>query len=129
MSAPRLLGDLVPAGLNLPDGSHDLVIKGLALDSRAVRPGFLFAALPGVTTHGNAFIKAAVEAGAAVVLAERGTTAAVPVIEADDPRLALAQIAARFFTPPAGLYRRHYRHQWQKLDRGIPAPDLGPCRA
>jgi len=96
MSAPRPLGDLVPAGLNLPDGLHDLAIKGLALDSRAVRPGFLFAALPGVTTHGNAFIKAAVEAGAAVILAERGTTASVPVIEADDPRLALAQIAARF---------------------------------
>lgn len=96
MSTPHRLASIVPKGISLPDGAGDLAITGLALDSRAVRPGFVFAALPGVTTHGNAFIKAAVDAGAVAILAERGTTASVPVIEADDPRLVLAQMAARF---------------------------------
>ncbi|MFN7177022.1 MAG: UDP-N-acetylmuramoyl-L-alanyl-D-glutamate--2,6-diaminopimelate ligase [Thermaurantiacus sp.] len=99
MSAPRSLRDILPEGMSLPDSGRDLTVTGLALDSRAVRPGFVFAALPGLTTHGNTFITAAVEAGAVAVLAARGTPAPVPVlmIEVDDPRLALAQMAARFF--------------------------------
>lgn len=96
MSLQHTLADLLPAGVSVPDAARGLAVTGLALDSRKVKPGFVFAALPGVTTHGNAFIKSAVEAGAAAILAERGTTAPVPVIEADDPRLALAQMAARF---------------------------------
>lgn len=96
MSILRRLGDILPAGVSVPDNARELGVAGLALDSRAVKPGFVFAALPGVTTHGNAFIKSAVEAGAVAILAERGTAAPVPVIEADDPRLALAQMAARF---------------------------------
>lgn len=96
MSAARRLGDILPAGVAAPDVARELTVTGLALDSRAVKPGFVFAALPGVTTHGKAFIKAAMEAGAAAILAERGTIASVPVLEADDPRLALAQMAARF---------------------------------
>lgn len=96
MSAPRRLADLVPAGVRVPDDAGTLAVTGLALDSRAVHPGFVFAALPGVTTHGNAFIKAAVEAGAVAILGAHGTSAPVPVLEADDPRLALARMAARF---------------------------------
>lgn len=96
MSAPRRLADLVPAGVRVPDDAGTLAVTGLALDSRAVRPCFVFAALPGVTTHGNAFIKAAVEAGAVAILGAHGTSAPVPVLEADDPRLALARMAARF---------------------------------
>ncbi|HCY56193.1 MAG TPA: UDP-N-acetylmuramoyl-L-alanyl-D-glutamate--2,6-diaminopimelate ligase, partial [Oceanicaulis sp.] len=96
MSAACRLGDILPAGVAAPDVARELTVTGLALDSRAVKPGFVFAALPGVTTHGKAFIKAAMEAGAAAILAERGTIASVPVLEADDPRLALAQMAARF---------------------------------
>ncbi len=96
MSAPRRLRDILPAGLSTPEGAGELAITGLALDSRAVKPGFVFAALPGVTTHGNAFIGAAVAAGAVAVLGERGTRASVPVIEADEPREALAAMAARF---------------------------------
>lgn len=96
MSVPRPLAELLPDGASVPDEARRLTVTGLALDSRAVRPGFVFAALPGVTTHGRAFIKAAADAGAVAILAEHGTTAPVPVIEADDPRLALAQMAARF---------------------------------
>ena len=41
----------------LPDASSaDIDISGLTADSRAVEPGFLFAALPGVRTDGLRFI-------------------------------------------------------------------------
>lgn len=97
MSATRRLGDILPAGVSVPATLADLQVTGLALDSRAVKPGYVFAALPGVTTHGRAFIGAAIAAGAAAILAERGTKADVPVIEVDDPQEALAHMAARFY--------------------------------
>ncbi len=92
----RRLGDILPDGLSAPDGAEALEISGLALDSRKVAPGDLFAALPGVRTDGRNFIAMAVEKGAVAVLAPPGTRAGAPVIEADDPAGALAALAARF---------------------------------
>jgi len=92
----RQLAALLPEGLALPHGAETLSVSGLALDSRKVAPGDLFAALPGVKVDGVQFIPAAIEQGAACILAPKGTRAAVPVIEADDPAAALAAIAARF---------------------------------
>lgn len=74
-----------------------LDIKGLTADSRAVKPGYLFAALPGTQVDGRTFIPKAVAAGASAVLAVPGTEAEVPVIESEEPRLTLALIAMRFF--------------------------------
>lgn len=76
---------------------NGLEIAGLTCDSRAVRPGYLFAALPGVKADGRDFIQAAVEKGAVCVLGPVPTQADVPVIEAGNPRLALAKIAANFY--------------------------------
>ncbi|MDO9711247.1 UDP-N-acetylmuramoyl-L-alanyl-D-glutamate--2,6-diaminopimelate ligase [Paracraurococcus sp. LOR1-02] len=89
---------LVRAGLSPVDGPE---IAGLTADSRAVRPGFLFAALPGAKADGRAFIPAAVAAGAAAVLAPPGTAwpEAVPVrplLAAPDPRRTLALLAAAY---------------------------------
>ncbi len=78
-------------------GAGDPEIAGLTADSRAVKPGFLFAALPGVKADGRSFIAKAIEAGAVAVIAPRGTQAAVPLVEADNPRLAFALAAARFY--------------------------------
>src|SRR5690606_25206562 len=94
---PVTLGDLL-APAAAPAGLGGLEITGLALDSRAVQPGFLFAALPGVKAHGRDFIPQAVAAGAAAILASPGETAqGVPVIEAADPAARLAELAARFY--------------------------------
>ncbi|MDA0342553.1 MAG: Mur ligase domain-containing protein, partial [Proteobacteria bacterium] len=54
-------------------GALDLDIQGVTSDSRAVRPGFLFAALPGSATDGRRFIPEAVARGAVAVLAPRDT--------------------------------------------------------
>jgi UDP-N-acetylmuramoyl-L-alanyl-D-glutamate--2,6-diaminopimelate ligase len=79
-------------------------ITGLTADSRAVAPGFLFAALPGGRLDGRAFIAEAVASGAAAVLALRGTewppgVPPRPLIQHDEPRRALALLAAAHAGP------------------------------
>ncbi|BBK44224.1 UDP-N-acetylmuramoyl-L-alanyl-D-glutamate--2,6-diaminopimelate ligase [Allostella vacuolata] len=76
-------------------------IRGLALDSRAVAPGFLFAALPGQATDGRRFIADAVARGAVAVLAPEGTelppgSDGVILLTDANPRRLLALLAASF---------------------------------
>ena len=87
---------------------RDPVLSGLTADSRAVRAGMLFAALPGSATHGARFIPAALEQGAAAILtdAEGARMASavladsdVALVVAEDPRAALACAAALWFGP------------------------------
>ena len=85
----------------------DLDITGLTADSRAVRPGFLFAALPGTAADGRSYILDAVKRGATAVLAPPGTDLAanradaagnvVRLITDSNPRRRFALMAARFF--------------------------------
>ena len=76
-------------------------IVGLTADSRDVRPGFLFAALPGVATDGARFVPQALKMGAAAILAPEGSgiegKVGVPVIADANPRRRLALMSARFF--------------------------------
>lgn len=96
-----LLRDLVADGVTLPEDAGEIDVTGITADSRAVERGFLFAALSGVTTDGSRYVKAAVEAGAAAVLAETHAMVVAPpavaVLRAADPRRALALLAARFY--------------------------------
>ncbi|UPY38194.1 UDP-N-acetylmuramoyl-L-alanyl-D-glutamate--2,6-diaminopimelate ligase [Sediminicoccus sp. KRV36] len=76
-------------------------ILGVTADSRAVRPGFLFAALPGARADGMRFVADAVAAGAAAILAPEGADWPAeapqrPFLRTADPRRALALIAAAF---------------------------------
>ena len=82
-------------------GGGSAEIRGITADSRAVKPGFLFAALPGVRADGARFIADAVAAGAAAILAPQGTewpvqAPARPLLQSPDARRALALIAAAF---------------------------------
>ncbi len=80
------------------DLSVDPEILGVTADSRKVRPGFLFAALPGAVTDGRRFVPDAVKAGAVAVLAgDDIPEAGVPVIQVEDPRRAYALAAANFW--------------------------------
>ncbi|MBD0866245.1 MAG: UDP-N-acetylmuramoyl-L-alanyl-D-glutamate--2,6-diaminopimelate ligase [Rhodobacteraceae bacterium] len=85
---------------------RDPVLTGLAVDSREVRDGYLFAALPGSRVHGGSFIQCALRQGAAAILtdgdgariAERELAqSGAAVILSDDPRRTLACTAARWF--------------------------------
>ena len=74
-------------------------ITGLTADSRAVKPGYLFAALPGTKADGRDYIDAALRQGAAAILAPSGTHhhGNAPVIESPEPRRAFALMAAAFY--------------------------------
>ncbi|CAN7438109.1 UDP-N-acetylmuramoyl-L-alanyl-D-glutamate--2, 6-diaminopimelate ligase [Phenylobacterium sp. LjRoot164] len=75
----------------------DPEVTGVTADSRKVKPGFLFAALPGSKVDGKAFAAKAVEAGAvAMISAEDLPELGVPVIVTPDPRRVYA-LAARAF--------------------------------
>ena len=74
-------------------------VTGITADSRAVRHGMLYAALPGARVDGRDFIGDAVARGAAAVLAPSGTiwpagVPARPLILDAEPRRALARLAA-----------------------------------
>lgn len=80
------------------DVAVDPEITGVTADSRQVRPGYLFAALPGAKADGRAFIPAALAAGAAAVLADNDVESdAAPVVHATDLRRAYALAAAAFW--------------------------------
>jgi UDP-N-acetylmuramoyl-L-alanyl-D-glutamate--2,6-diaminopimelate ligase len=79
------------------DVAVDPVIKGVTADSRKVKPGWLFAALPGGSADGRDFVPAAVKAGAAAVIAEGPVKAGAPVVQVHDARRAYALAAAAFW--------------------------------
>ncbi|MFM7237540.1 MAG: alanine racemase [Cyanobium sp.] len=79
-------------------------IRGVAIDSRRVRPGDLFFALPGRHADGHRFLAAALEAGAALVVIRRGWPRPEgPSLAVADPLGALQQLA--------GWYRRRHIQQ------------------
>lgn len=76
-------------------------ITALTCDSREVIPGALFAALPGCRADGRAHIPEALYRGAAAVVCAPPLPAGVPGAPVDDPRAALALLAAEFYGRPA----------------------------
>jgi len=77
----------------------DVKISGLTVDSRAVRAGDMFVALPGAKLDGRAFIPDAVKAGAVAVLTtpEVDVSDGVAVVEDANPRRRYSDLAARFY--------------------------------
>lgn len=104
-TAPRrTLGDLVAAGGAGARvvGSASDVVSGVCLDSRAVQPGDLYAALPGANVHGAQFIAMAVEHGATAVLTDEAGLAAavaagVSALVVERPRHALGYVSAAVY--------------------------------
>jgi UDP-N-acetylmuramoyl-L-alanyl-D-glutamate--2,6-diaminopimelate ligase len=84
----------------------DPMITGVSADSRKMRPGFLFAALPGAQADGRAFLPQALANGAAAVLAPQDTPdlalppdLVLPLVRSGDVRRLYALAAARFHGP------------------------------
>jgi UDP-N-acetylmuramoyl-L-alanyl-D-glutamate--2,6-diaminopimelate ligase len=91
------LSDLIDSGAGW---TASIDIRGITADSREVRPGYLFAALPGAVHDGRDYIDQAIRQGAVAVLSAPGTVSSrddVPVVTDSNPRRRLALIAARFF--------------------------------
>ena len=75
--------------------------RGVAIDSRAVRPGNLFVALRGPNFDGHAFAAEAVAAGAGALLVERAVDADAPQVVVPDTVAALGDLGA--------TWRRRFR--------------------
>ena len=96
-------GDLIAAG----DGDGDQVITSIGLDSTALEPGALFAALPGTRRHGAEFAPDTAGTAVAVltdpagreILAQAGEQR--PVIVVDDIRAILGDLAAEIYGHPS----------------------------
>lgn len=101
------LATLIPQTSALFSEGASVDIRGLTADSRAVKPGYLFAALPGYEIDGARFIGEALARGAAAVLTHADWQSAAPpladefedrpVFETPNPRRELALAAARFY--------------------------------
>jgi len=90
------------AGLPLPEGLPDSRVRGIAADSRKVRPGELFIALPGYQVDGSRFASEAAQRGAAVILSEHPLSGLqVPVVRMQKLRRILALLAAAYYGDPA----------------------------
>ena len=81
-------------------------VTGVTLSSRAVRPGDLYAALPGSRTHGAQYAEQAARAGAVAVLTDPAgagpaAAAGVPVAVVAEPRAVLGSLAAWLYGEPA----------------------------
>jgi UDP-N-acetylmuramoyl-L-alanyl-D-glutamate--2,6-diaminopimelate ligase len=84
------------------NGPTDVEVTGVTADSRLVRKGSLFVAIPGTAQDGAQFIPQAIEKGAVAVVTAAGARVSSPAqITVDDPRAALALLAANFYSRPA----------------------------
>lgn len=144
------LTDLLSEGRGAAGADGNLKITGLTADSRAVKPGYLFAALAGSRHDGARFIADAAGRGARAVLAAPAARAAaraarLAFVAADNPRQRYARMAARFHPAQPGTVAavtgtngktsvvRFVRRIWEALGHraaslgtlGLDAPDLG----
>lgn len=73
-------------------GPGNVVVEAVSTDTRRLRPGSLFVALPGENADGHDFVADAAEAGAAALLVAREVGTALPAIRVDDTWEALARL-------------------------------------
>ncbi len=94
------LADLLRNSVALDARAGTVEVAGLAADSRAVKPGFVFVAVPGNKADGLSFAPGAIAAGAVAVVTERipqPPPAGAVFVKVDNVRRALALAAARLY--------------------------------
>lgn len=100
---------LEPASIQVDSLFKDTIITGLAFDSRAVKSGFLFFALPGIHVNGNAFILSALKNGANCVVYQGDLPQdlniqdwqKVAFVKVEDSRFVMASISDAFYDFPS----------------------------
>ena len=110
-AAPRRLGELIErlgAEGRLPGSpARDAPlaaspVRGVTFDSRRVRPGWLFVAVPGAHVNGSDFVASAAERGAAAAIVEQPIPGlSLPQIVVDRVQAALATAACWWYGDPS----------------------------
>jgi UDP-N-acetylmuramoyl-L-alanyl-D-glutamate--2,6-diaminopimelate ligase len=109
--APVALADFAKRfGLELGSQAN-VSLTGISMNTNDLRPGDLFVAMPGLKTHGAAFIAKAVAAGAFAVVTDAAGKAqildadpsfALPILILEKPRTRLGELAAFVYGNVAG---------------------------
>jgi UDP-N-acetylmuramoyl-L-alanyl-D-glutamate--2,6-diaminopimelate ligase len=90
-------------------GVTSCTLAGITADSRKVKPGWAFVAIPGSKVDGHAFIPQALAQGARVLVIDRAIdvapAASVTCLVVPDTRQAIAHLAAAFYGHPSGHLR------------------------
>ena len=103
MHINRLLDSLLLKEIN---GRIDGEVTGLAYHSDRIKKGYLFFALPGTKAAGWEYAREAMRKGAlAVVVGEDAPRMDLPCIRTPDVRLAMAALAAAFYSHPSKKLR------------------------
>ena len=101
------LHEILPSDAELDAHHAALDIGGVTADSRTVKPGTLFIAIPGTKADGLSFVPAAIAAGAAAIVAEQRPESPLPknvaFVRVGNARRALALIAAKFYPRQPGI--------------------------
>lgn len=114
------IGQLVGGQLlnDLPQKADIVTVTGVSIDTRTIKPGELFFALPGERVDGHAFVAQALEAGAAGAVVQQGVEIRsaqdlagkinpAPVLQVPDVLKALQDLAAwyrkQFSIPVIGI--------------------------
>ena len=106
---PALAAQVGAVRADSPAAVPDVPITGVTLRAQDVRPGDLFAALSGSSTHGVRFAADAVERGAVAVLTDAAGVAViaaahpktVPILVHPAPRAVLGELAATVYGQPS----------------------------
>ncbi|MHB8630563.1 MAG: Mur ligase family protein, partial [Candidatus Limnocylindria bacterium] len=91
---------LAQAHIPVPGGAADRDVRAIAYDSRQVKEGSLFVAIPGFHRDGTDFVPDAVTNGAVAVVTEHAPRTTAPFVVVPDVRAALADLAVAFFDHP-----------------------------
>ena len=87
--------------LPCPSRIPDVELAGIAIDSRAVKPGYLFVAMKGGTADGHDYIQKAIDNGAIAVVGEKDINPLpVPYIRLENTRRSLTWLAGAFYDGP-----------------------------
>ncbi|MFC1883766.1 UDP-N-acetylmuramoyl-L-alanyl-D-glutamate--2,6-diaminopimelate ligase [Thermodesulfobacteriota bacterium] len=101
MTLKELLDGFAPESLEI---GLDTDVKGIAYDSRKLKPGYLFVALEGREMDGHNYIHDAIERGAIAVVFEHdlvdGVDSGVPMVKVSNSREVLSKLAVKYFRYP-----------------------------
>ena len=97
-----LLQELIK-GIPYTGNPDDCEITAVTYDSRKVKSGTLFVAIAGFKVDGHDYISQAINNGAAAILSNGRSPKikTVPIIQVENPRLAMSQISAQFYGNPS----------------------------
>ncbi|HBE77358.1 MAG TPA: UDP-N-acetylmuramoyl-L-alanyl-D-glutamate--2,6-diaminopimelate ligase [Firmicutes bacterium] len=103
------INDLVPL-IQVPENAKNVEFSGISNDSRKVKPGDLFVAIPGYKTNGLLYLNEASQHGACAALVEREAAIeiqklTIPIIPVDNIRKVQGLTAAHFYGWPAHRLR------------------------